>query len=180
MPQIVCRVCGTRQENAWDCAVCGRPLHERPRVAVAVEPPPGFEPTRLNEDANVGVGTLPDLVPTALDDGGEPLPERFDLLEPTSFAAAEAPVEALPDLEPTAFAEVEVPAAAQVVCRYCGTAWHEGQSIFCSRCGMRVGTRARRREEEAIVACRSCGARGQRPGRLCSHCLEPVPPAGSA
>src|SRR5690606_34338145 len=70
--QIVCGVCGTRQENAWDCAVCGAALHDRPRHwQVPVEPLEGLEPTRIGDGGNVAAARLPDLMTTAIVDGVE-------------------------------------------------------------------------------------------------------------
>lgn len=178
--QIVCGVCGTRQENAWDCAVCGAALHDRPRHwQVPVEPLEGLEPTRIGDGGNVAAARLPDLMTTAIVDGVEPLPERLEGLEPTSLSApVELPPDPLAELEPTAFAPAPLPAPRMgTICRYCGTAWEPGGSIFCARCGMRVGeppARASAGGEAGRATCPGCGLPDQKVGALCSNCHERV------
>lgn len=144
VPEIVCQFCHVRQPNAWDCASCGRPLHERPTLQgletpalpelelhafdagnVAVAAVEGFEVTALVDDSapppDLPPATLEGLEVTLLDDPGA-VPEDLSIeLEPTQVADAEALEERGP-----------------VTCRYCGTPWREGMSVFCVRCGMRI------------------------------------------
>ncbi|HWV39496.1 MAG TPA: hypothetical protein VN033_13585 [Vulgatibacter sp.] len=144
VPEIVCQFCHARQPNAWDCAHCGRPLHERPTLQglqtptlpelelhafdagnVAVAQVEGLEPTAVVDEASpppdLPAGTLEGLEVTRVDDPGE-VPTDFSIeLEPTQVAEAEAPEERGP-----------------IVCRYCRTPWREGMSVFCVRCGMRI------------------------------------------
>lgn len=175
-PQIVCQVCGTRQDNAWDCAFCGSALHDKPRHwEVPVAPLPDLEPTAVGDGGNVAVPTMPDLEPTAVGAAPEPLPDWVPELEPTAFGeVGQVPVEPLPDVEPTAVAEPATPAAAMgsTTCRYCGTPWAPGGSIFCGRCGMRVGlaTQTVAAADEDSATCTSCGRQDQPIGGLCAGC----------
>lgn len=181
-PLITCPVCFTQQPNAWDCAVCGVGLHDKPRHwAVPLEPVEGLEITSLETAGNVAVEAMPDLETTALDDGVEPLPESVDELETTAFEPVQAlPPSYVPEFEPTALdaREPGAEALAAVACRYCGTPWPPGSSIFCGRCGMRVGSRAPASSAAVEVggeaACRACGSPGQPLGGLCGDCGQPV------
>lgn len=144
VPEIVCQFCHVRQPNAWDCAQCGRPLHERPTLAglethalpelelhafdagnVAVPALEGFEVTALVDESAPAAwppaATLEGLEVTLLDDPGDVPADLSIELEPTQVADAEVFEERGP-----------------IVCRYCGTGWREGMSVFCVRCGMRV------------------------------------------
>lgn len=147
---IVCQFCHSRQPNAWDCAVCGRPLHERP-TSKGLETP-----------------ALPDLEPTLQERGGEVGAVRVDGLETTSVVGEEGiggvasnvaipPLEgweptlvddvplAVPASDPelvlefTELADPEPPTArGALVCRYCATPGRSDGSRFCPRCGMRI------------------------------------------
>ncbi|AKU90496.1 hypothetical protein [Vulgatibacter incomptus] len=137
---IVCHFCHTRQPNAWDCAVCARPLHERPTLqGLVTETLPELELHAIGGGENVAATPVEGLEQTALvEHFGAPQLEGLDgsLLEPTLLEAAPAlPVEMLPDLEPSLTADPPAP-KGPVVCRYCGTPWREGSSRFCARCAM--------------------------------------------
>lgn len=179
-PQIVCPVCFTQQDNAWDCAACGSPLHERPKHwAVPVDPVEGLELTALGDGGNAAAEPMPDLEPTAADDGVEPLPEVLEDLEVTRYEDAPEPLpEALPAFEPTALDTREAAApAGPIACRYCGTPWREGSSVFCAGCGMRVSARAATRApvgDADLRTCRGCGMPEQVLGTLCKSCQQPI------
>lgn len=145
--QIVCPFCHTRQPNAWDCATCARPLHERPsQSGLTVPSLPELESTALDGgEANVAVASLQELESTSLGEEGGPAAGTDALagLEPTHVE----PVGAVPPLaepglviEPTPAAPIGAPTqrSGQSACRYCGTPKREGASRFCVRCGMRV------------------------------------------
>ncbi len=183
-PQIVCPVCHTQQDNAWDCVVCGASLHDRPKHwAVPVQQVEGLETTRLDEAGNVALDRMPGLELTSVDDGIEPLPDGLEGLEPTHFETQDVPVqtEPVPAFEATALDEkVAAPVPAAIACRYCGTSWQQGMSVFCGRCGMRVGAApgaAAKRLTAAdgdLATCRGCGLPEQRVGSLCGSCQQPV------
>lgn len=178
-PQIVCQVCFTQQDNAWDCVVCGSALHDKPRHwAVPVEQVEGLELTALPDAGNVMMERLPGLETNSADDGVEPLPEVLEGLELTSYETPAVATAQLPDFEPTA---LDAPAApvrpGATACRYCGTPWYPGGNIFCARCGMRVGSApraAREEEREGRAACQSCGLPDQPVGGACRGCQQKV------
>ena len=176
--QIVCPVCFTQQPNAWDCAVCGAALHDKPKHwAVPVEQVEGLEITRFDDPGNLALEPMPGLERTGLDDGWEPLPEEVEGLEPTHFEASGPVVpEPIPTLEPTALAAPEGHAAPQgTSCRYCGTPWDPRGSVFCSRCGLRVHTRPRQEAKmETGVTCPGCGMPDQESGSFCRSCQAPL------
>lgn len=180
-PQIVCPVCFTQQDNAWDCAVCGSALHDRPKHwAVPVEQVQELEPTLFGDAGNVSLEPMPDLELTSADDGVEPLPDMLDGLELTRYDDVPEPLpDAVPAFEPTAI-DAPAPAAVPgpVACRYCGTPWQAGMSVFCARCGMRVASRPApapvRADASAVRTCRGCGMPDQALGSLCKSCQQPI------
>lgn len=178
-PQIVCPVCHTRQPNAWDCAVCGGSLHDKPRHwQVPVQPLEGLETTALSDPGQPAVELLEGLEITSFAGEG-PIETAGPLegLETTGWGEfGDGPVEALPDLEATSFVVDALPTPLlPTVCRYCGTPWREG-SIFCGGCGVRVATRGSDGDHagSATVTCKACGVLGQVPGRMCLGCGQQV------
>lgn len=143
VPEIVCQFCHLRQPNAWDCAHCGRPLHERGTAQGLVTAAlPELEPTLFEAPALGRVESLDGLELTALVDGAEPAhaaAATLEGLETTLHADAGNVAEDLSvEIEPTRLAEPEAAEeAGPGLCRYCGTPRREGGSIFCARCGMR-------------------------------------------
>jgi len=143
---IVCQVCHTRQPNAWDCAVCGRPLHERSTAAgLVTETLPELELTSLGDGGDAHVPPVDGLELTALVDEGTEVPAAAGTVEGLEPTLIDDPGEPPPlrdpelEIEPTPLAPIEAPTGrGPVVCRYCSTPWREGSSRFCPRCGMRV------------------------------------------
>ncbi len=143
VPQIICPFCHSRQPNAWDCAVCGRALHERPtsqglQVAPLPElelhrqadvgdvpdaPVDGLELTALADGSGGDAAALEGLEPTLLDDGGNVALPQDPSLEIEHTQLDDGPMKLAP---------------GPVICRYCGTPWRDGSSIFCARCAMRI------------------------------------------
>src|SRR5690606_31920898 len=127
----------------------------------------------LEDGGNVALERMPGLELNGVDDGYEPLPEVLEGLELTSFAPVEAAPVPVLDLEPTALPAVgEVTPRGAAACRYCGTPWQAGRSIFCARCGMRVGEAPPPRADEAGErgVCTGCGLADQPIGRACRAC----------
>ncbi len=178
-PQIVCQVCFTQQDNAWDCVVCGSPLHDKPKHwAVPVQQVEGLELTRFEDGGNVSFERIPDLVLTSADDGIDPLPDELEGLELTRYGEVEVAAEIVPEFEATALvSSAPAAVAAALACRYCGTPWQEGTSVFCARCGMRVSSRVAPRApalQTGQVSCRGCGMPDQVVGSLCRSCQQPI------
>jgi len=101
-------------------------------------------------------------------------------LETTAVSGpVEVQAEVVADIEPTALAAGEPATAAatgDATCRYCGTPWRPGSSIFCARCGMRIPTQGAPRTEAAssLTNCPGCGTPGQTVGARCSSCGQKV------
>ncbi|HET9753535.1 MAG TPA: hypothetical protein VFP52_11260 [Myxococcales bacterium] len=184
-----CPVCDTDNlDDAAECASCGKALRQEgeggaevapidgllpthlayPDLAVVVDPVPGLEATRLDEDASLPTswtaGPL-ELSPTAL---------AADPGAPSSWTGE---VDLDPGRELDAGPRTPVPPET-AICPWCGAA---SLGAVCDGCGQRKLRYSAAPEREAAaadagetVSCPSCFARVA-PDARCSDCGTPFP-----
>jgi hypothetical protein len=154
-----CQLCESSQPIGDACDVCGRPFAAGEAVALPVPVLPELETTRHTALPDVPISPLPDLEPTAQQDGGAALPtEPVDGFSPTAAEPVRVDAEPLEVERIGDDAERDRPSEpGPVACRYCRTPGVPGEHL-CAVCGMRLPlVRPPPATAGAPERCRDCG-----------------------